>query len=153
MGYYAEIEVINFSIPPENVKPALAACNAMHADDVLLEKAHGGSYGGESDSRPVRDRRWYSFVPNPDPDKCWPDLLECVTNWGFDAEWDDEGGLIVLDRDYSKLGQEAELLAVLAPFVRDDFRLDCRGEDNTLWRWTVQDGELVEQTGHVVYVP
>ena len=42
-----------------------------------------------------------------------------------------------------------EALAACAPWVTGD--VDCRGEDDCLWRWHLADGEFTEQSGKVVW--
>jgi hypothetical protein len=98
----------------------------------------------------VHEKKWYSWVENPNPETGWPDLKTALDKWGFEGDFNEHGDFVVTHREYTKLGQEEEVLRVLAPFT-PGLEVECVGEDDSHWRWIECDGKLVEQGGSVVY--
>lgn len=150
MGYYVDMHVNAFRIPTANIPAALEAMNKMHDDDVLLAKAHGGTFGCDVEKQPVRERKWYSWVANP-PVEGWPDIVEAIGNWGFDGFIDDSGDFVVTKSpEYNKLGQEDELFKVIAPYM-SQLDIECRGEDGEKWKWVVENGKFAEKQAVITW--
>ena len=91
MGYYVEYEVVDVMIPTEKLEDALAAVNAMFTDEALEANASGGCWGGDSESKPVRERKWYSWVENPPEGEYWNSLADVISEFGFECQLGEEG--------------------------------------------------------------
>ena len=66
MGYYVDMEMNNMVISADKVQACLSAINEMFTDE-NLENGSGGSFGGSiTEETPIRERKWYSWVNNPD---------------------------------------------------------------------------------------
>ena len=141
MGYWVSIELNTVHVPAEKVTECLAAINAMHEAKTLKMNAGGGSSTGDS---------WYSWVDNP-PEGGFKTLVEAFGAWRYEARIDEKCGcVIVQDFTGSKWGDDEQLYAVIAPFVKEGL-IECRGEDGALWRYALADGELAEEHGQIVW--
>ena len=149
MGYCVDMNIVSCAIPASKVPDALKALNAMHDEDKLEANASGGSYGGSSEGKPVRERKWYSWVGNP-PEGGWTDLKDGLDEWRYEGNYDAVGNFIVNYFSGEKLGDDEQLWRVLAPFA-PGMEIECRGECGALWRWIEWGGEFAEQYGKVTY--
>lgn len=59
--------------------------------------------------------------------------------------------LFYVDKD-NKLGDEEELLAVLAPYLEDESYLRYRGSDGELFGWSVWEGNVTHQYARIEWV-
>lgn len=145
MGYFIEYSLY-LKISNKNKKRALEIFNHLHTDEMLLQYAQGGSFIGGEDNRPVRERKWYSWVENPiEPYKT---LEEAFKNWGIVEEnvmvEEKNGCPFTIDGSYySKIGQQAFLLSQLAPVLKNEV-IYVKGEDGSLFAWVIENGEFRE---------
>lgn len=147
MGYYIELINSNFFIAAENKEAAL---NAMFDMWLPTQDANmsGGSWG------PSGDTKWYSWMNNSADafrNRTVVDLETALTDWGYYPESDENGNIINLDFESSKIGDEDKMFAAIAPFVRQGSYLDYRGEEGAVWRWEFNGQTIVEKTGRVVF--
>jgi len=154
MGYFVDYSINELRIKKKNIPAALAAINQMHTDEELLNYARGGTFGKSVDDKPIKERKWYSWVDNPKGDK-FETITEAIEAWGLVDEMHpceiDSNGDFILDGYYSnKLGQQELLFKRIAPFT-EDILIECRGEDGSLWAWQIDSGEFIELSGHVTY--
>ena len=138
MGYCVDINISGLNIVgAENIKGALAAINAMHDPKVLAKQAGGGSSTGE---------RWYSWVRNPS-DEGFKSLVDAMKAWRYDAGMDLEGETPVVTIecfDGEKWGDDEFMYEAIAPFVSEGCKIACLGEDGDQWRYTFNDGKVIE---------
>lgn len=145
MGYFVEYSLY-LKISNKNKRKALEIFNHLHTDEMLLEHAKGGSFIGGEDNRPVRERKWYSWVENPS--EPYKTLSEAFKNWGIVEEnvmMEEKNGCpFTIDGCYySKLGQQAFLLEQLAPILKNEV-IYVKGEDGCLFAWVIENGTFRE---------
>lgn len=142
MGYDVEMDISGVVIPADKVADCLAAVNEMFTDENLSAHAGGGA-GGPSitEETPVREKRWYSWVGNPDDDGFPSPLIA----WRYYAEENEDQSVTLQYFEGSKLGDDEQLFAALAPFVKSGALIECRGEDGAHWRYVFENGEMKEQ--------
>lgn len=119
MGYCASMVDSSFHIAAEDKQKALVAAKGMK------EHYHWVSQGDIQGSRT---------------------LEELLDTWGYDVEVDDEGNIKDISFNSEKLGDEAKMFEVIAPFVKSGSFIEMQGEDGALWRWTFKNGEMKEIT-------
>lgn len=141
MGYYVDMRCDDVIIPKKNIAKALKAINGMFTPERLKREARGGSSTGE---------KWYSWVKNP-PEGGFPDLATALSAWSFETSVLDSGDLALDYFSGEKLGQEDLMLQEIAPYVDEGGFIECRGEDNAIWRWYFDGKKIIEQTGTVTY--
>ena len=147
MGYFIEMIDHDFFIA---AKDKDAALNAMF-DMWLPEKnarMSGGSWGQG------RNETWYSWMNNSAEafrNRTVESLEKALDEWGYEPETDDEGNIIGLYFEPNKIGDEDQMFAAIAPFVRPGSTLDFRGEEGAVWRWEFNGQTIVEKTGRVVF--
>lgn len=150
MGYYVDMDLREVVIPADKVEGCLAAINEMHKDHNLEAYASGGSFGGDSASKPVRERKWYSWVTNPPPEG-FPDLKDALEAWRYEVSVLGDGSVKIEYFAGEKYGNDERLFRSIAPFVVEGATIDCRGEDGALWRFVFENGAAIEEAGYVVY--
>lgn len=136
MGYCMYQSDTNFSIPATNIKRVISAIHALASDK---SKMNGGSWTpviGKTDS-------WYSWVNMNFVNT--NDIKEIFNCWRWDITTDDEGNIIDIYFDGSKLGDDAVLFEAIAPYVKDGSYIQMQGEDEALWRWCFSNGTLEEK--------
>lgn len=144
MGYCVHYN-LHLKISKKNRKEALRIFNYLHTDEMLEKYARGGSFGGASEKKPVRERKWYSWVTNPE--KPYETLIEAFENWGivdspyFDGENDDENDFEISGEYSDKLGQQDFLIKMLAPVLKNTV-IYIIGEDNACFAWVVNNGQF-----------
>lgn len=146
MGYYVTYD-LSLKIGKRNKARALEIINAMHSDEMLLKHAHGGRYGANIDALPVRERKWYSWVKNPE--QPYRTLSEAFNQWEIVDKHvemrDEDGHAFTLTGSYSnKIGQQALLLEQLAPVLYNQVTY-VHGEDGCVFAWIIEDGEYREE--------
>jgi len=154
MGYCVEIITWNITIPADKVADCLAAINALHTDTELLAHASGGSWGGGvSMEKPLRERKWYSWVDNPKDGEGFKDIRDAFTAWRYEPIQEEDGSVSVDSFHGEKWGDDPILYAAIAPFVLQEAGneaiIECRGEDGNHWRYLFKDGGMVEQSAKV----
>jgi len=145
MGYCVSIEMDDVVIPADKVQACLAAINEMHTDENLIKHGGSGASGaGITKDTPVRKKRWYSWVNNPDGEG-FKTLLDAIGSWRYQAEQKDNGDIEILYFNGGKWGDDEQFYTVIAPFVMDNAFIECRGEDNAMWRYEFENGKMKEQ--------
>jgi hypothetical protein len=144
MGYHMTMRDSLFEIKKENAEKALNAIKAL-ADPVLMQDTcgGGGSYKGEK-MREV----WYSWV-NTEEFLNAKTLTEAIKAWRWIAEEDEAGNIWSIWFNGEKLGDDEILFTALAPYMEEGNYIEMTGEDGALWRWEVEDGELVSKTADI----
>jgi hypothetical protein len=149
MGYCVHYS-LQLKISKKNRKEALRIFNYLHTDEMLEKHARGGSFGGADEKKkPVRERKWYSWVNNPE--KPYETLKEAFENWDIvrspylDGEEDreeDENNDFEISGEYNdKLGQQNFLIEMLAPVLKNTV-IYVVGEDNECFAWVVNNGQF-----------
>lgn len=147
MGYVIELINSDFFIAAENKDAAL---NAMF-DMWLPEKTanmSGGSFGYGT------EEKWYSWMNTSAEafrNREVESLEVALGEWGYYPETDEDGNITDLYFDGGKIGDEDQMFAAIAPFVRQGSTLDFRGEEGAVWRWEFNGQSIVEKTGRVVF--
>jgi hypothetical protein len=149
MGYYVDMEMNNMVISADKVQACLSAINEMFTDE-NLENGSGGSFGGSiTEETPIRERKWYSWVNNPDGG--FKTLQDALESWRYSYNLLENGDVEIEYFNGEKLGDDSQFMEVIAPFMPNGSSVDCRGEDGCLWQWMFKDGILDERSGKVVY--
>ena len=147
MGYCIELTDSNFFIAAEDKDAALNAMFDMWLPNKEAAMS-GGSYGQGSDTK------WYSWMnlsAEAFRNRSIPTLEEAMTEWRYHPDTDGNGNIVDLYFDGEKIGDEDQMFAAIAPFVRQGSYLDFRGEEGAVWRWEFNGQTFVEKTGRVVY--
>tara|TARA_Y100000310_G_scaffold334383_1_gene414044 strand:+ start:824 stop:1306 length:483 start_codon:yes stop_codon:yes gene_type:complete len=159
MGYDVEMEMCGVAIPADKVAGAITALKELMA--CVQERGRGGTFAPGKE--PVRHYSWVrTAIANEALEK--EDLPAFFDEWRYDAAWEDSLSPVeqlVTGKDYStvhisffsssKWGDEEKLWSALAPFIEEGATIECRGEDGTLWRYLFTGGEMVEQSGKIVW--
>lgn len=153
MGYYITATDAGWTVPADKVDAAFRAVKELNRDHSLK---NGGFYGPDTPTRPaesvsVSDRpdKWFSWM-DWNYDELCENIAEVFNELGFEEAYIDSDGNFNLEDFYdSKTGNEEHFLRAIAPFSTEGSFVNFRGEDDTLFRYTVRDGELVEQIGSI----
>jgi len=142
MGYYVNIEAVNWLLPIAHEDAALQILKDLNkpANDHLKR---GGRFSGGKETA-----KWYSWMPE-DYDKTVTSVSEVLEMLGFDTKIDPEGTRI-LAYD-SKTGQEDLFVNAIAEFVEPGSFIDWRGEDGAFWRWEFRDEKMRTLEGRVTF--
>lgn len=143
MGYCITQEDANIFIAKENHEKALAAIKELMKE--ANTRGHGGSWEGGK-----QKEKWFSWVDTKEVLGA-KDLEEALAGWGFETDFDEGGNINSLFFNGEKMGQEDEMLMVIAPFIRKGSYLDFSGEDGDHWRFAFDGKVLKRQKGKVVF--
>lgn len=150
MGYYVEGRgCINISA--EKLDDAYVALVELNKREELKI---GGRYGGgihdekpaDSTSVAASPHRWFSWMEWNYDEVC-STAREIFEQVGFDVEETPDGDLELLYFD-NKSGDEEHFVNAVAPFVTEGCVMEWSGEDNAMWRWVFENGEMI--TEHAV---
>lgn len=146
MGYYASQTRSYFLIKRENVAKALAAVKELAG----VEQERGSGFTSEVDENGQRITvNRYSWV---DDDYVTADTFEkALVSWRWEAFIAPNGDVEDLRFDGEKLGDDAQLMNALAPFVEHGCYIEMCGEDDARWRWVFWRGELREEYPKVIW--
>lgn len=152
MGYCVDVEIHDLMIPADKVADCLNAINEMFTDENLTANAGGGAGGANvTAATPVKEKRWYSWVSNPDDDG-FDSLQAAVDAWRYDGKYNEDEKAFVIEYFHGeKLGDDEQFFDVIAPFVKSGAEIYMHGEDGANWRYVFTDGEVKEQSGTIVY--
>lgn len=148
MGYNIELIDRDFFIAAEDKEAALNAMYDMWTPEKDASMS-GGSWGPNG-----AEKKWYSWMNNSAEafrSRSIESLEKAIYEWGYDPETDDDGNIIDLYFEGGKIGDEDQMFAAIAPFVRQGSYLDYRGEEGAVWRWEFNGQRIVEKTGRVVF--
>lgn len=151
MGYYVDMKFSGVVIPKDKVEDCLSAVNELFTDENLQKYASGACDGPGTEKKPVRQRFWYSWVRNPPEGEFFDNLEDALSNWDFEVYSDNDDNVMIVDKDFGKMGDEEILFRQIAPFVKDGATIKCTGEDDEIWRYLFTDGKCVEQEGVIFY--
>lgn len=140
MGYYVSGSG-DVRIAKEKLEAAYEAL--MKLNDVPDSKKNGGSYSGGG-----RKASWFSWMPQDLT--TIPDAKSVFDRLGFETQYEDDGGLLVMSYD-NKTGQEGVFLAAAAPFIKDESEFYWTGEDGIQYKWEFRDGKMIWLDAQVVY--
>jgi hypothetical protein len=146
MGYKVRYSLY-LEIHHSNFKKALEIMNHLHSDEMLLKYANGGMYGPDVDKLPIREKKWYRWVSNPE--KPYSTLKEAFMNWGIVEDniniylYEYTGRFVIEGTYDNKIGQQDVLLKHLAP-VLENTQIVAIGEDNDIIVWSIIDHEFNE---------
>lgn len=152
MGYYVNIIDCDFHINKENYDAAYKAVCELNRYDYLKS---GGSYRADgkrtpkpADSNSVSNNpdKWFSWMPWNYDETC-ESLVDIISELGFDVE-ENEHGICNVWYD-SKTGNEETFFSALAPYVSNGSYIVWHGEDDTMWVWCFDDGEMVEKPAYI----
>ena len=126
MSYGVDIDCGGVTIPADKVADCLAAINRLHAG------------------------KRYPWVDDP-PGGSFPTLVKALASWRYEAEERADGSVELQYFADEKLGDDETLYEAIAPFVADGGRIDCRGEDDCLWRYCFRNGAVEMLSGRTEY--
>jgi hypothetical protein len=142
MGYYASVDEADFTIPAENLEKAhKAMCD--------LNRRHDLKSGGKSPTGDPYEDKWFSWMP-PRYHETLLSAAAILNELGFDVELENNGDISILAYD-NKVGDEDIFLRAIAPFANEDSYLVWRGEDGSIWRNEVVNGELVTLHANITW--
>lgn len=95
----------------------------------------------------------------PDKDYIWversfrtinnlPDILKA---WGWQIIFSDDRDVSDIHFNGEKLGDEDDLFAAIAPFVREGSYIEMVGDEGYRWRWFFHNGKVFNQPAKFVY--
>lgn len=125
MGFYMHQVDARFFIPEKNVKKALKAVKK-------LKRAGGYSWVSED-----------FYLKNS--------LPTILAEWRWAVETDDDGNITHIAFEGEKLGDEVTLFNALAPFVKAGSYIEMHGDEETMWRWVFENGEMIEKNPTVTW--
>lgn len=80
-------------------------------------------------------------------------IKDILMQWSFQVDFQINGDARIFDFTSRTLGDEADALAAIAPFVDPEAEITCEGGANDFWKWTFKGGKLRQHDGHIVYDP
>jgi hypothetical protein len=147
MGYYHTIIEDNFRIPAEGFAPI-----CKHLLDSGFTNPTEAVASGKTFSGGHTQEVFYAWTSTEKLKKCAEenDLIGIFTEFGFEVQTDDHGGIHGLAYD-NKSGDEDQLFRCIAPFM-DDFQfVSYRGEDGMLYRYYFVNQEMKICEGKIVF--
>jgi hypothetical protein len=158
MGYDVSVDMGGVVIPADKVSAAIEAMKVLMSQ--VQEKGGGGTF--TPGKPPVRHFAWVNTAAALKH-------LEERNLVGFFGEWryaavlgtpmtpleqlatGEEFSAVRVDYfSGSKLGDDAQLWAAVAPFLEDS-SVEFRGEDDHHWRYVFEGGTMTEQIGTLVW--
>lgn len=126
MSYYVTMDLCDVVIPVKKVADALKAINDL---------CKGRCF------------QWVS----PPPDGGYPDLQVALKAWRYDTARGTYGDIEVMYFNGENLGDDETLWSCLAPYVSPQAFINCKGEEDSYWRWAFDGTDMEEIGGAVVY--
>jgi len=125
MGYCMFLEEESFHIDAADKKFALAAIKRI-------------------------DLRSFSWVNSSDVQRA-TSLEEACEAWRWPVETHDGGNVIAIGFHGEKSGDEDQLFAALAPYVKAGSFIHMSGEDGSHWKWEFDGVTVRENTARLVW--
>lgn len=145
MGYYAYSRDCSFFLSHEVNQAA-----TRHAKEKLLTELEVKGRGRRYANGKCIEK-WYSWVNTHDIQNA-ENVESLIMAFGWNYFLDDDGNITDVWKDGGqKLGQEDCLFAALAPFIKDESYIIMQGEDDLIWRWYFENGEMIEQVGKIIF--
>lgn len=132
MGYCIQITGCDLRVPKERLPDLLAA---------LKEEWEPDEEGA------VPSMRWVSS----EAIQAATTLRQVLDEWRWEPYYDTNGDLVELIFQGEKLGDDANLMATIAPFADHGGYIEVRGEDDCMWRWVFWRGQLREEFPKVIW--
>lgn len=79
------------------------------------------------------------------------DVRSILMAWGYEIEFNNDGDIVTIYFINEKVGDELDMLKVIAPYVRAGSFIEMNGEDGHRWRYWFDGKTCVEQEGKIVY--
>lgn len=133
MGYSIYVDNHDFVIPAEHLETAYAAACALNHDPSARKM------GGH-----------FSWVDEDYDQRC-RDMQDVLKAWRYEASYVASGDLVL---DYflgEKAGDDEQLFARIAPFVKSGSFIEYHGEEGEKWRYVFTDGAFTEQHGKTIW--
>ena len=146
MGYYMDQVDSLFKIKAEKQDDCLEAIKGLYKK-YEENKLHGSWVD------------WYKFADEEitlsQALKAWRWRPICPTATELDNYPDgghvEEGAIVDLCFEGSKLGDDETLFDAIAPFVEDDSYIQMSGEDGMQWRWVFRDGKCHDISPKIIW--
>lgn len=122
-----------FRIDAENKDEALQAIKSLMYD------TSADTLGTES------GHNLFSWMHGVEPEQ-WEILSDALSAWRFEPDTDIDGNILRLNFTGQKIGSEAQLFEVIAPYVEDGSYIEFKGEDGAVWRLLFYDGKMWRAT-------
>lgn len=85
------------------------------------------------------------------PEEDFTDLQDALKAWKYETEKGIYGDITVTYFQGEELGEDEKLWSALGPYVSALGYIDCRGEDETFWRWSFNGSSMEELSGSIIY--
>ena len=131
MGYYVQIDDIDFTIPAEKLADTYTALCALNTDPQYADKKSGGSWGVGG-----RTASWFSWMTE-NYHETLTSAEDIFKELGFDTSTDDEGNLSLLGYD-NKTGAEDLFIEHAGKFADEGWYIIWRGDDGGTWKVTAE---------------
>lgn len=137
MGYYVSGEGY-LRIKKDDLDKAYEAMMALQERTDLMG---GGSYSAE------RTTKFFAWMP--EDLRTIPNAKEVFLALGFEVDTEADGGILIYAYN-SKIGDEKWFFVASAPYFEGEF--SWSGEDGERWKWTFDEGKMIEWSGITEYV-
>lgn len=139
MGYHMELRDQDFKILAGKKAEALAAIKTL-AFWTLKSVSSGVRVGA---------RRCFSWVYAEEFVKA-ETFEKAMDAWRWSVESErNNGDIDIIYFDGEKLGDEAVLFDIIAPYVEDGSYIEMQGEDGARWRWCFVGGKCVQKNAEI----
>ena len=141
MGYYMTMHDMKMNIPKANHDRCLKAIKALAAHAWSVRGGHPFAWVRTSefaDATTLREALAAWRCVDPNQDLVNPDEFE-------------HGDIRSLYFAGEKLGDDAQLMGAIAPYVEPGSYIEMHGEDGDRWRWYFDGESCVQQQGRTVY--
>jgi len=128
MGYCISLKEAKFRIPQCSVYDALQALKSLAGKETIRDSSG-------------RHFSWVHTQTFLDAET----LREAMEAWRWPVEVDWDGNIVDIDFAGQKLGDDELFFRTLAPFVEDGSYIAIQGEDDDIWRWVFENGQMREQ--------
>jgi len=133
MGYSMTQQDSNFTIRQQHHKTALAAIKKLITD------------GCKEGVMCRTSTPHYSWVSSSEVLKAVT-LVEALEAFRWQpTDRNENGDILGIDFEGEKLGEDAVLFKVIAPYVDDGSYIEMQGEDGDQWRWCFDNGTMKEK--------
>ena len=131
-----------FSINNDKKADALKALKELLNHTGLMS---GGQFGGEGEPK-----RWFRWVDSDDVANA-KTLEEALKAWRWETYANDKGDIVNIELQREKLGDDLVMFEAIAPFVISGSYIQMTGEDGSMWRWTFNGVQCVEQNATITW--
>lgn len=145
MGVFCKYS-LTLKIKSMKFDEALQLLNELHSDEMLLKHARGGIHGAD-ENRPVKEKKWYSWVSNPDHP--YRSLEEAFDNWNLVEEdvtmkFDEDGNFVLSGKYDNKIGQQSFFLQHMARVI-EDMIVIVELDSYKMYTWSIKNHVFTEE--------